>query len=65
MAQAHEPCWVLIMPVKMLVQAKQWLRKVQTCEGYAIIEEKGCLVLGWKSKPINPLLQLLAGNAPK
>lgn len=40
------------VPIKMLMQAKQWLRKVQTCEGYTIIEEKGCLVLGWKSKPI-------------
>ncbi|XP_068651850.1 GRAS family protein RAD1-like [Aristolochia californica] len=39
-------------PVKMITQAKQWLTKVKVCEGYTIAEEKGCLVLGWKSKPI-------------
>lgn len=39
-------------PVKMMAQAKQWLTKVNACEGYTIVEEKGCLVLGWKSKPI-------------
>ncbi|CDP13289.1 unnamed protein product [Coffea canephora] len=39
-------------PVKMLTQARQWLESVQACEGYTISEEKGCLVLGWKSKPI-------------
>lgn len=39
-------------PIKMLVNAKQWLGKIKVCEGYTILEEKGCLVLGWKSKPI-------------
>ncbi|CBI14859.3 unnamed protein product, partial [Vitis vinifera] len=39
-------------PIKMMAQAKQWLGKVKACEGYNIMEEKGCLVLGWKSKPI-------------
>nr|ANJ78574.1 DELLA protein RGLI2 [Pyrus pyrifolia] len=39
-------------PFKMLAQAKQWLGKIKVCEGYTILEEKGCLVLGWKSKPI-------------
>ncbi|XP_068664985.1 GRAS family protein RAD1-like [Aristolochia californica] len=39
-------------PIKMIAQAKQWLTKVKVCEGYTIAEEKGCLVLGWKSKPI-------------
>jgi hypothetical protein len=39
-------------PLKMITQAKQWLRKVNVCEGYTIMEEKGCLVLGWKSKTI-------------
>ncbi|KAG9446408.1 hypothetical protein H6P81_012536 [Aristolochia fimbriata] len=39
-------------PIKMIAQAKQWLTKVKACEGYTIAEEKGCLVLGWKSKPI-------------
>ncbi|KAJ0037319.1 hypothetical protein Pint_23634 [Pistacia integerrima] len=38
--------------IKMIMQAKQWLKKVKVCEGYTIVEEKGCLVLGWKSKPI-------------
>ncbi|KAK2971357.1 hypothetical protein RJ640_030323 [Escallonia rubra] len=39
-------------PIKMMAQAKQWLGKLDICEGYTIVEEKGCLVLGWKSKPI-------------
>ncbi|XP_010932712.1 GRAS family protein RAD1 [Elaeis guineensis] len=39
-------------PIKRMAQAKQWLDKVRACEGYTIAEEKGCLVLGWKSKPI-------------
>ncbi|KAF8018540.1 hypothetical protein BT93_H3425 [Corymbia citriodora subsp. variegata] len=39
-------------PIKMLAQAKQWLAKFKICEGYTIVEEKGCLVLGWNSKPI-------------
>ena len=39
-------------PTKMLGQAKQWLGKIEACEGYTIVEEKGCLVLGWKSRPI-------------
>ncbi|PIA25178.1 hypothetical protein AQUCO_12300013v1 [Aquilegia coerulea] len=40
------------VPIKMLAQAKQWLGKVKVCDGYTIVEEKGCLVLGWKSKPL-------------
>ncbi|KAL1810408.1 hypothetical protein ACET3Z_027398 [Daucus carota] len=39
-------------PGKMIAQAKDWLGKHKFCEGYTIVEEKGCLVLGWKSKPI-------------
>ncbi|EEF51847.1 GRAS family protein RAD1 [Ricinus communis] len=39
-------------PVKMMAQAKQWLGKNKVCDGYTVVEEKGCLVLGWKSKPI-------------
>ncbi|GLT68053.1 hypothetical protein SLA2020_403160 [Shorea laevis] len=38
--------------IKMITQAKQWLGKVKVSEGYTIVEDKGCLVLGWKSKPI-------------
>lgn len=39
-------------PIKMIAQAKQWLGKINPFAGYTIVEEKGCLVLGWKSKPI-------------
>ncbi|WOL03676.1 hypothetical protein Cni_G12396 [Canna indica] len=39
-------------PIKMMAPAKQWLTKFKPTEGYTIAEEKGCLVLGWKSKPI-------------
>ena len=39
-------------PMEMITEAKQWLEKVKPCEGYTVVEEKGCLVLGWKSKPI-------------
>ncbi|KAK7330594.1 hypothetical protein VNO77_24790 [Canavalia gladiata] len=39
-------------PIKMVSQAKQWLLKNKVCDGYTVVEEKGCLVLGWKSKPI-------------
>ncbi|KAJ6840987.1 DELLA protein GAI1-like [Iris pallida] len=41
-------------PIKMMAQAKQWLATVNAsgCDGYTFAEEKGCLVLGWKSKPI-------------
>ncbi|GMJ09687.1 hypothetical protein HRI_004637900 [Hibiscus trionum] len=38
--------------MKMKLQAKQWLGKLRVCEGYTIEEDKGCLILGWKSKPI-------------
>ncbi|KAI3463655.1 hypothetical protein Pfo_020318 [Paulownia fortunei] len=40
------------LPLKMLAHAKQWLSSINACEGYTIVEEKGCLVLGWKSKPM-------------
>ena len=39
-------------PIKMITRAKQWVGKAKVCEGYSIVEDKGCLVLGWKSKPI-------------
>eukprot|EP00257_Ricinus_communis_P003156 XP_002515010.2 DELLA protein RGL1 [Ricinus communis] len=38
--------------IKMAMQAKQWLGKAKVCEGYTVTEDKGCLILGWKSKPI-------------
>ncbi|XVE74869.1 hypothetical protein DITRI_Ditri12bG0053100 [Diplodiscus trichospermus] len=40
------------VPIKMIMRAKQWLGKAKVCEGYTTVEDKGCLVLGWKSKPI-------------
>lgn len=40
------------VPIKMVNQTKQWLEKLGVCDGYTVVEEKGCLVLGWKSKPI-------------
>ncbi|KAK9066426.1 hypothetical protein SSX86_013748 [Deinandra increscens subsp. villosa] len=39
-------------PIKLLAHAKLWLAKLNVCEGYNIMEGKGSLVLGWKSKPI-------------
>ncbi|XP_004515897.1 GRAS family protein RAD1-like [Cicer arietinum] len=40
------------VPIKMMSQGKEWLVKNKVCDGYTVVEEKGCLVLGWKSKPI-------------
>ncbi|KAI4341355.1 hypothetical protein MLD38_026087 [Melastoma candidum] len=39
-------------PIRMMGPAKEWLGKNSGCEGYTLVEEKGCPVLGWKSKPI-------------
>ncbi|KAG6634997.1 hypothetical protein CIPAW_11G011500 [Carya illinoinensis] len=39
-------------PMKLIAQAKQWLGKNKGFHGYTIVEDKGCLVLGWKSRPI-------------
>lgn len=39
-------------PMKMLAQAKQWLGNSKAWDGFTIVEEKGCLVLGWNLKPI-------------
>jgi hypothetical protein len=39
-------------PMKIMLRAKEWLGKNSVCDGYTVVEEKGCLVLGWKSKPI-------------
>ncbi|KAJ0106272.1 hypothetical protein Patl1_18237 [Pistacia atlantica] len=41
-----------VAPIKMMAQAQKWLKNKKVCEGYTVVEEKGCLVLGWKSKPI-------------
>lgn len=40
------------MPVKVISETKQWLGKINAREVYTIMEEKGYLVLGWKSKLI-------------
>ncbi|KAG5234229.1 DELLA protein [Salix suchowensis] len=37
-------------PIKMMAQAKQWLVKNQVCDGYTVVEEKGCLA--GNQKPI-------------
>lgn len=39
-------------PTKLMAPAKQWLEQNKIFEGHTIVEDKGCLVLGWKSKPI-------------
>ncbi|XP_030939458.1 GRAS family protein RAM1-like [Quercus lobata] len=39
-------------PTKLMAPAKQWLEQNKTFEGHTIVEDKGCLVLGWKSKLI-------------
>lgn len=39
-------------PVRMVAQARRWLAETGTCDGYSAAEEKGCLVLGWKGKPL-------------
>jgi hypothetical protein len=38
--------------LKMMTKAKQWVEKVNGFKGYRVMEDEGCLVLGWKSKPI-------------
>ncbi|KAM0939895.1 putative transcription factor GRAS family [Dioscorea sansibarensis] len=39
-------------PANLVAEVKQWLVKVASCEGFTVGEEKGSLVLGWKSKPV-------------
>ncbi|CAN1294083.1 GRAS family protein RAD1 [Linum perenne] len=39
-------------PIKKLGEAKEWLLKKKVSEGYTVVEEKGCLVLGWKTRPM-------------
>ena len=39
-------------PIKLAPQARLWLDKSDLIGGYTVVEEKGCLVLGWKSRPI-------------
>ncbi|CAN6550869.1 unnamed protein product [Malus baccata var. baccata] len=38
-------------PLRTMAQAVKWL-ETNACEGFTVVEDKGCLVLGWKSKPI-------------
>lgn len=38
--------------IKMVNKAKQWLGKRKVWEGHSVVEEKGCLILGWSLKPI-------------
>ncbi|KAG6546933.1 hypothetical protein Mapa_011549 [Marchantia paleacea] len=39
------------LPLKFLNDARVWL-SLYACDGYTLAEEKGCLVLGWKGKPL-------------
>ncbi|OWM76171.1 hypothetical protein CDL15_Pgr009817 [Punica granatum] len=39
-------------PIKMLAQVKQWLGESKAWDGFTVVEEKGCLVLGWNLKPM-------------
>lgn len=39
-------------PVRMVDRVREWVEGATECEGFTLAEEKGCLVLGWKSKPI-------------
>uniref|UniRef100_A0A1D1Y006 DELLA protein RGL2 n=1 Tax=Anthurium amnicola TaxID=1678845 RepID=A0A1D1Y006_9ARAE len=40
------------VPAKAAARARRWLAETVACEGYTVAEEKGCLVLGWKTKPL-------------
>uniref|UniRef100_A0ACD5X859 Uncharacterized protein n=1 Tax=Avena sativa TaxID=4498 RepID=A0ACD5X859_AVESA len=40
------------MPIKMAAKARDWLEENAGGSGYTVAEEKGCLVLGWKGKPV-------------
>jgi hypothetical protein len=62
MAQENEPGWVSGDACEDDNAGEEWLGKANVCEGYTVMEEKGCLVLGWKSN-ISPSSQLLPGNA--
>uniref|UniRef100_A0A0D9YIT1 Uncharacterized protein n=1 Tax=Oryza glumipatula TaxID=40148 RepID=A0A0D9YIT1_9ORYZ len=40
------------VPIKMAAKAREWLDENAGGGGYTVAEEKGCLVLGWKGKPV-------------
>ncbi|KAL6840356.1 hypothetical protein ACP4OV_030166 [Aristida adscensionis] len=40
------------MPIRMAAKAREWLDEHAGGGGYTVAEEKGCLVLGWKGKPV-------------
>ncbi|VAH82597.1 unnamed protein product [Triticum turgidum subsp. durum] len=40
------------LPIKMAPKAREWLEENAGGSGYTVAEEKGCLVLGWKGKPV-------------
>ncbi|KAL6616565.1 hypothetical protein ACP70R_038835 [Stipagrostis hirtigluma subsp. patula] len=40
------------MPIRMATKAREWLDENAGGGGYTVAEEKGCLVLGWKGKPV-------------
>lgn len=40
------------VPIRMAGKAREWLEENAGGGGYTVAEEKGCLVLGWKGKPV-------------
>jgi hypothetical protein len=40
------------VPIRMAGKAREWLEVNAGGGGYTVAEEKGCLVLGWKGKPV-------------
>ncbi|GJM92162.1 hypothetical protein PR202_ga08597 [Eleusine coracana subsp. coracana] len=40
------------VPIRMAAKAREWLEENAGGGGYTVAEEKGCLVLGWKGKPV-------------
>ncbi|EES01920.1 hypothetical protein BDA96_03G423800 [Sorghum bicolor] len=40
------------VPIRMAARAREWLEENAGGGGYTVAEEKGCLVLGWKGKPV-------------
>ncbi|EEE55838.1 hypothetical protein OsJ_04450 [Oryza sativa Japonica Group] len=40
------------VPIKMAAKAREWLDENAGGDGYTVADEKVCLVLGWKGKPV-------------
>ena len=48
----NEQDWVSALTDQDDGSGETVLMKIKAYERYTIVEEKGCLVLGWKSEPI-------------